>query len=69
MFIPLGILHLFIKSFANPIVDFGFFFIVQLIQFNLNLFFFTELVLSLLLATFGCANLAVKLSTVNLFNS
>ena len=41
---------------------------VHLIHFYLNLFF-TKLAISLLLAKFDCANLAVKFFDVNLLNS
>ena len=69
-FAVLRILSLFIKSFVNPFVGIALTFFDN--SFNSFLFksaFFTKLAISLLLAKFACASLAVKRSDVNLLNS
>ena len=62
--------NLFIKTFVNSFFDIALTFSDS--SFNSFLFksvFFTKLVISLLLAKFACANLAVKVSAVKLLNS
>ena len=69
-FAPLTILNLFIKSLVNPFVDIALAFFDS--PFNSFLFesvFFTKLVISLLLAKFACANIAIPFSDGNLGNS
>ena len=82
-FAPLRILNLFIKPFVNPFVDvaLAFFdssfnsflfevtFLFNFFSLSLKSVFFTKLAISILLAKFVCANLAVKLSNVILLNS
>ena len=69
-FAPLRTLNLFIKCFINHFADITLTFYHS--SFNSFLFrstFFIKKVISLLLAGFACANLAVKCSAVNLLIS